>query len=248
MKVSIITVAYNSESTIEDTIQSVINQSYADIEYIIVDGQSSDATDTIIKKYKEQISTYVSEPDRGIYDAMNKGVALATGDVIGILNSDDFYMNNDVISDVVAMFDEQVDAVYADLIYVDTMDTNKVKRTWESGYYHSGAFRKGWMPPHPTFFVRKQVYEKYGSYTLELRSAADYEFMLRVIEKHKISIAYLPKTIVKMRIGGESNASFKNRLRANREDKKAWKMNGFKPGLFTFIRKPLSKLKQFVKR
>lgn len=248
MKISIITVAYNSEKTIEDTIKSVVNQSYLNIEYIIVDGASTDGTMEIVNRYSDDITKVVSEKDGGIYDAMNKGVNLATGDVVGILNSDDFYINNDVIQKIVNSFGESTEAVYADLVYVDALNTDKIKRTWESGYYHHGAFKKGWMPPHPTFFVKNEIYKKFGAYSLELRSAADYEFMLRVLHKHKIQVEYLPEVIVKMRMGGESNASLKNRLNANKEDKKAWKMNGLKPGLFTFIRKPISKIQQFIRR
>lgn len=248
MKVSIITVAYNAEKTIEDSIQSVLEQKYDNIEYIIIDGASTDRTLSIVKKYEDRISTIISEKDKGIYDAMNKGVKAATGDIIGILNSDDFYIDSNVITDIVNSFNDSIDGVYADLVYVEGDDTSKIRRKWESGFYHHGAFKKGWMPPHPTFFVRSKVYSDFGHYALNLRSAADYEFMLRVIHKHRIKLNYLQRIIVKMRVGGESNASFKNRLNANKEDKIAWKMNGLQPGRFTFIRKPMSKLTQFIKR
>jgi len=248
MKVSIITVAYNSDQTIEDTIKSVLSQDFSEIEYIIIDGGSTDRTIDIINRYKDKIATIVSEPDQGIYDGMNKGVALATGDIVGILNSDDFYSNNGVISSVVSQFKDGVDAVYADLVYVDQLQTEKIIRKWISGEYVHGAFKKGWMPPHPTLFVKNEIYKNYGSYSLELKSAADYEFMLRVIHKHKINLNYLPEIILQMRAGGVSNASFKNRINANKEDRLAWKMNGLKPGKLTFIRKPLSKIKQFIKK
>lgn len=248
MKISIITVAYNSASTIRDTIDSVLKQTYTDIEYIVVDGLSKDDTVDIVKSYGTKITTFVSEKDKGIYDAMNKGIALATGDVIGILNSDDFYIDEHVIQHIVDSFTPTIDAVYADLVYVDQNNTNKITRKWKSGMYAKGYFFKGWMPPHPTFFVRKEIYEKFGNYSLKLRSAADYELMLRVIHKHQINLAYLPKVIVKMRAGGESNASFSNRLRANKEDRMAWQMNDLKPKMFTFIRKPLSKIMQFVRK
>lgn len=248
MKVSIITVSYNAAATIRDTIESVIAQDYADIEYIIVDGLSKDNTAEIIMEYGSKISRFVSEKDRGLYDAMNKGIGLATGDIIGILNSDDFYANHQVVSKMVALFNTETDGAYADLLYVDPVDTSKVVRTWKSGSYKSGAFVKGWMPPHPTFFVRKAVYEKFGVFTDQLRSAADYELMLRFIHKYNITLAYLPEVTVRMRAGGTSNASLKNRLKANKEDRMAWKMNGLKPGLFTFLRKPLSKVFQFLKR
>jgi len=248
MKVSIVTVAYNAASTIKDTIESVLSQKGIDLEYIIVDGGSKDDTVQIIESFGAKIHKFISEPDKGIYDGMNKGVKMASGDIVGILNSDDFYMDENVLQKVVEKFNAGIDAVYADLVYVDQFDTNKITRTWVSKKYEENAFVRGWMPPHPTFFVRNEIYEKFGCYSLELRSAADYEFMLRVIHKHNIALNYLPEVIVKMRAGGESNASFKNRLRANKEDRMAWKMNSLKPSPFTFIRKPLSKISQFFKK
>lgn len=249
MKVSIITIAYNSEATIEATIRSVISQSYTDIEYIIVDGLSKDATMSIIDKYRPQIAKVISERDNGIYDAMNKGVSLASGDIIGILNSDDFYADSDVIKDVVALFEKtQCDACYADLVYVDRHDEQKILRTWISGEYRPGAFLKGWMPPHPTFFVKADVYKRFGAYNTTLRSSADYEFMLRVSHKHQVKVAYLNRIITKMRAGGQSNVTLKNRLKANREDRMAWRLNGLRPRPWTLILKPLSKLQQFFKR
>jgi len=247
MKVSIITIAYNSAETIEDTITSVVNQNYDNIEYIIVDGGSEDGTIEIIKKYQDKIARFVSEPDKGIYDAMNKGVKMATGELVGILNSDDIYANSQVISDIVSTIGNQ-DSVYADLVYVQRDDTDKVTRKWISGTYEDGQFLKGWMPPHPTFFLKKTVYDQYGIYNLELRSAADYELMLRMLHKHKITTSYLNKIITKMRVGGQSNVTLANRLKANKEDRKAWELNGLEPGMFTLIRKPLSKVKQFLKK
>lgn len=248
-KVSIITVCYNSGNTIEDTLQSVINQSYPNIEYIVIDGVSTDNTLSIINKYKDKITTIVSEKDNGIYDAINKGIRLATGDIIANLNSDDFYIDNNVIADVVATFEkDKTDTLYADLYYVDAIDTNKIVRYWKSKQYKEGLFLKGWMPPHPTFFVKKDVYEKYGLFDLQFKSAADYEIMLRFIHRFKASISYLPKVIVKMRVGGVSNASLKNRIKANKEDRKAWEVNGLKPHAFTLIFKPLSKLLQFIRK
>lgn len=248
MKISIITVSFNSAATIHDTLVSVTTQTYPDIEYIIIDGNSVDGTLEIINRFKDRISIVRSEKDKGIYDAMNKGIALATGEVIGILNSDDFYLDQKVIQKVINAFEHDTDAVYGDLVYVDPINIDKVTRKWLSGKYKEDAFLRGWMPPHPTFFVRKKIYEKFGNYSLELRSAADYEFMLRVIHKHKIKLNYIPEILVKMRAGGTSNASFKNRLKANSEDRKAWQMNQLKPRLFTFIRKPLSKVFQFINR
>ena len=249
MKVSIITISYNVEDTISDTIKSVINQDYENIEYIIVDGASKDKTISIIKSFGFSVSKFISEPDKGIYDAMNKGLALATGDIIGILNADDIYADTNVICKVVNRFQEdKVEGLYADLVYVKRDDTNKITRYWRSGNYSKGKFLKGWMPPHPTFFVKREIYEKYGNFNLDLRSAADYEIMLRFIHKHEIKITYLPCIITKMRVGGQSNVSLKNRIKANKEDREAWKINGLKPGVFTLIRKPLSKVGQFFKR
>jgi glycosyltransferase len=247
LKISIITVSYNSAKTIEQTIQSVLSQRYPNVEYIIIDGASQDETLSIIEKYRDKISIFISEKDSGIYNAMNKGLKLASGDIIGILNSDDFYSDDEVLSDVVKIFEQSnADAVYADLQYVDANNTQKVLRNWKSGKYKQGDFLFGWMPPHPTFFVRKHVYEKYGFFNESLSSAADYELMLRFIHKHKITIEYLPRVIIKMRMGGKSNRSFKNRIKANLEDRKAWKINGLKPYCFTLFLKPLRKLNQFI--
>lgn len=249
MKVSIITITYNSELTLVDTINSVLNQTYQDIEYIIVDGKSTDKTLSIIDSYKEKISKFISEKDKGLYDALNKGISMATGDIIGIIHSDDFYTSNNVIENIVNTFKvNQADAVYADLYYVDKDDTNNIHRKWKSGNYKHGMFLNGWMPPHPTFFVKKSVYEKYGSFNLKLVSAADYELMLRFIHKHQIKLAYLPEFIIKMRVGGKSNVSLKNRIRANNEDRKAWKINGLKPRFYTLYAKPLRKIIQLFKK
>lgn len=249
MKVSIITIAYNSEETIEETIKSVIAQDYPEIEYLIIDGASKDGTMAIVEKYRDQIQVVVSEKDGGIYDAMNKGVERATGDLVGILNSDDIYANPQVISKVVKKIqDENADALYADLVYVDREDTGKVTRRWISGTYKKDQFRKGWMPPHPTFFIKKEWYDQFGLYSTDLKISADYELMLRMVHKNKAKLAYLNEIITKMRVGGESNVSIKNRIQANKEDRLAWKMNDLKPGTFTSIRKPLSKIGQFLKR
>lgn len=249
MKVSIITITYNSESTLIETIDSVLNQTYKDIEYIIVDGASTDDTISIIHSYKDKISKFISEKDKGLYDALNKAINLCTGDVIGIIHSDDFYTDNEVIAKIAKLFkSNQCDAVYADLYYVDKIDTNKIFRKWKSGIYKHGMFLKGWMPPHPTFFVKREIYPKYGLFNLQLKSAADYELMLRFIHKYKIKLAYLPEFIIKMRVGGKSNVSIKNRLRANSEDRKAWKINGLKPHFYTLYAKPLRKIVQLLRK
>lgn len=249
MKVSIITVCYNSSETIESTIQSVLSQTYSNIEYIIVDGQSKDDTLKIVERYKNKISKIISEKDDGIYDAINKGIALATGDIIAILHADDFYPSENVVSLITEAFtSKSVDAVYGDLQYVDRVDVGIIKRNWSSGEYLKENFLKGWMPPHPSFFAKKECYNKYGVFNTTLRSAADYELMLRFLYKHNCSVAYIPKVLVKMRVGGKSNVSIMNRIKANREDKKAWELNGLTPSMFTFIRKPLSKIGQFFNK
>lgn len=244
MKISIITACYNSAATIRDTIESVLAQDYADIEYIIVDGQSSDNTLHIVNQYSPRITKIVSEKDDGIYYALNKGIDLATGDVIGILHADDFYASSTVISSVMKKM-QNADAVYGDLQYVDRANTSKVIRNWKSGEYEDGMFLKGWMPPHPAFFLKTKCYEENGLFNTSFRTAADYELMLRMIHKYKVPIAYIPEVLVKMRVGGVSNVTLKNRIKANREDKRAWIINGLQPGWFTLMRKPLSKLRQY---
>lgn len=246
MKISVITACYNSAATIEDTLRSVCEQDYPDIEYIIVDGESKDDTLAIVEKYRSRITRVESGRDGGIYFALNKGISLATGDVIALLHSDDFYADKSVLRRVAQTFaKENCDSVYGDLHYVDQHDTSRIVRRWQSGPYKPGLFRKGWMPPHPAFFLKRSCYEKYGVFNTTFRTAADYELMLRMLHKHHVSTHYLPETLVKMRMGGASNASFKARVKANREDRRAWTVNGLQPGLLTLIRKPLSKLKQF---
>jgi glycosyltransferase involved in cell wall biosynthesis len=246
MKVSIITATYNSESHLEETILSVINQAYANIEFIVVDGGSTDKTPEIIAKYRQHISCVISEKDNGIYDALNKGLSAASGDIIGFLHSDDFYCHNNVIEHLVQTFQHsEADAVYANLYYVDNNNTNKLIRKWHSGHFKQNSFLYGWMPPHPTFFVRKNVYDRLGYFNLDFKTSADYELMLRFIHKHQIKTAYLDEYIVKMRLGGQSNASLKNRVLANIEDRRAWEVNQLKPLFFTLWLKPIRKITQF---
>lgn len=245
MKISIITVVLDSKHFLRDAIESVISQSYPDIEYIIVDGGSKDGSLGIINSYGNKISKVISEPDKGIYDAMNKGISLATGDVIGFLNSDDFYSNSEVISSVVSKFTSEVDAVYADLDYISSSNKDKVIRKWRSGTFNNRLFYNGWMPPHPTFFARREVYQKFGGYNTTLHYSSDYELMLRFIVKHGIRLSYLPEVIIKMRVGGHSNRTFLSRLKAHLEDRTVWKLNGLKPHLLTLWLKPVQKILQY---
>ena len=245
MKISIITVCFNAEDTISDTIQSVLSQDYEDVEYIIVDGKSTDRTLKIIQSKQKRIKL-ISEKDQGIYDAMNKGINIASGDVIGILNADDVYKNKQVLSEVMNAFKNNVSIVYGDIEYVNN-DLSRVVRKWKAGIFRPGKFKWGWMPPHPGFFMKKSCYQRYGFFNLNLSTSADYELMLRMLEVHHLSCNYIPKTITSMRVGGASNSSLKNRLIANRNDKKAWTIHPINPFWFTFILKPLRKLPQFFK-
>jgi glycosyltransferase involved in cell wall biosynthesis len=246
-KISIITAVYNGGKTLPQAIESVLSQTYPFIEYIIIDGNSTDHTQSIIRSYEGRISRWISEPDQGIYDAMNKGLKMATGDIIGILNSDDFYQNDRVIERIVAVFDkEKPDALYGDLMYVDAENTNKVVRYWKANSYRPNSFLLGWMPPHPTFFVRRELYARYGLFNPQFRCSADYELMLRLIHKNKIRLAYLPELIVNMRTGGVSNQSVQSRLLANREDCLAWKLNNLRPAFYTLWLKPFRKLFQYL--
>jgi glycosyltransferase involved in cell wall biosynthesis len=249
MKVTIITVAFNSAETIRDTIDSVRSQSHPDIEYIVIDGASTDATLAIIQENEDVITTYRSEPDKGLYDAMNKGIALATGDVIGILNSDDVYQDTEVISKVAEEFSNYpIDCVYGDLVYVDAAEMTKVKRYWRSGTYFRKAFLNGWMPPHPTFFTKRECYSVFGNYDVSFKTSADYELMLRFLYKNHCTASYLPHILVRMREGGQSNTSIENRIIGNKEDRLAWKKNNLIPRFYTLTMKPIRKLGQFFQR
>ena len=246
MKISLITVTYNSEKYLSECIESVMKQSYKDIEHIIVDGKSTDGTLEIIKKYEGNITKWISETDRGMYDAINKGIAMATGDVIGILNSDDLLVSEDTIETIVKTFKEQkVDSVFGDLEYVDKENTDIVFRAWKGKNYNRNLFKMGWMPGHPTFYIKKSLIEKFGGYENHYFTAADYEFMVRHLFKHNISSYYLPKLIVKMRMGGASNKNLNQRLRANRRDYLAMKHNAIPMPFIVSILKPLIKVHQF---
>jgi glycosyltransferase involved in cell wall biosynthesis len=246
MKVSVITAVYHNQAFIKDAIESVLSQKQVELEYIIVDGGSNDGTVEVVKQYGNRINHFISEPDEGVYFALNKGIALATGDIIALLHSDDFYTHPYVLSQVVEAFSSsKCDAVYSNLYYVRGLNTNKIVRLWDSGEYTPNDFYKGWMPPHPAFFVKRDLYQKFGAFNTSLKSAADYELMLRFIHKQNIRLCYIPKFFVKMRTGGTSNRTLFNRLRANLEDRKAWHINGLKPKWYTLLLKPAIKLRQY---
>ncbi|HBE65519.1 MAG TPA: glycosyl transferase [Rhodopirellula baltica] len=249
MKISAITAVYNRRETIGDAVKSVLSQRNVDLETIVVDGDSSDGTSDIILQFGDQVSKSIREPDTGIYNALNKGLRAATGDVIGFLHADDWLADANVLADVsMLMANPNVDGVYADLEYVDANDQNRVHRRWVSGSYDVRKFRRGWMPPHPTVYFRRELYERFGLFNEDLRTAADYELLVRMMVRHRARMAYLPRVTVKMRVGGASNASLTNRLNANRDDRQAWLINGLKPPIGLRFTKPLRKLPQFLKR
>ena len=250
MKISIITVCYNSEETISDTIQSVLSQDYKDVEYIIVDGKSTDRTLEIIQSIKSRIKL-ISEKDRGIYDAMNKGIAHARGEILGFLNADDIYADDSALQTVAQCFsdDPRLDACYSDLIYVDQFDKSHTVRYWRSSPFVQGSFSRGWCPPHPTFFVRRSVYERFGGFDLSYRFAADNELMMRFLEVHKLRVKYVPDVLVKMRLGGTTNKSWRNVWVQNQEVVRALQSHGLAPNLLhLFMYKLWSRGLQFLRR
>ncbi len=246
MKISLITVCLNAGETIADTIESIRSQSHPDIEHIVVDGGSTDETLSIIAQNRDVVSVLITEPDGGLYDAANKGISAATGEIVGMLNADDFYADDDVLKDVARAVSDGGDAVYGDLHYVDRKNPQTVVRNWVSGSYSRKSFLSGWMPPHPTFFIRKEAYDLHGLFRSDFKSAADYELMLRMLYKHSLEPRYINRVLVKMRMGGKSNSSIANRIRANKEDRRAWTINGLEAAWYTLYLKPLSKLKQFA--
>lgn len=248
-KVSIITVCFNSAKTIRDTIESVLSQDYPDIEYIIIDGGSSDETLAIIKEYVDRIAVIVSEKDRGIYDAMNKGVALASGDIVGMLNSDDIYINEHTVSELMqVMRDAKADSVFADLVIVDPKDLGKVLRYYDSSYFTPNKFRFGWMPAHPTFFVKKSLYDKVGPYSLDYQISADYEMLIRLLWVEKATYVYLPKPVVRMRYGGASTSGLDRNWLLNKEIVKACKANGIYTNMAILALKIPRKLLSLLKK
>jgi glycosyltransferase len=245
MKLSIITAVLNANPFLEECIRSIASQTHEEIEHIVVDGGSTDGTIDIIRAHESSIARWVSRRDDGMYDALNAGIAMATGDVIGFLHADDLYAHDRVLDHVAsAMIETGADSCYGDLIYVDRCDASRVVRHWKSGPFRRGKFKKGWMPPHPTFFVKKTVYRKYGGFNTAFRISADYELMLRFLEKYSISTTYIPEVLVKMRWGGISNGSLPNILLKTSEDFKAWRQNDLGRNFLTIPLKNIGKLPQ----
>ena len=246
VKISIITAVYNRARTIGDAIDSVLGQVGCEIEHIVVDGLSKDGTEDVVRGYGNRITKYIREKDSGIYDALNKGVAAASGDVVGFLHADDVLAGPDVGRSIAEPFQNStVDAVCGDLQYVDADNTEKVIRNWKAGPYDRSKFLYGWMPAHPTFYLRREHYEKFGGYRDDLQIAADYELMLRMLFKNHLMAQSIDKVLVRMRVGGKSNASIANRLVANREDSRAWELNDLKAPMGLRWMKPLRKIGQY---
>lgn len=250
-RISIVTPVYNGAKTIRDTLDSIFGQRYSNLESIVVDGGSSDETVEIVRGYGTQVSRLISERDKGPYDAMSKGIAISKGDIVGILNADDHYCRNDVLELVAGAFsDPSIQACWGDLVYVDREDPSRIIRYWRSGPYRPGLFELGWMPPHPSFFVRRSVYETYGQFNPEFKLAADYELLLRLIARHGISTRHIPEILVRMRVGGLSNRSWKNRLVQNLECHRAGRINGLAMPSFGayLLAKLFTRLPQYIVR
>ena len=248
MKISIITVTFNSEKTLRYTIESVLNQNYDDIEYLIIDGGSTDSTLDIIKCYEPKFEGklhYISEPDKGIYDAMNKGILMATGNVVGFLNSDDLFIDKKVAEDIVSAFDTNTDAIYANLYFVQSTDVNQIVRIWKGSPYVS--FKYGWCPAHPTVYVRREIYQQYGGFDLSFDVSADFELMLRLIEKVHIRTKYLDRYMIRMRMGGESTGNIKNILKGNKNIYKAFCKHGLSVSIFYPVYRLLPKAIDLIK-
>ena len=246
MKISIITVAYNSAATLGDTLKSVSSQTYSEIEHILIDGGSTDGTPDVVSQHGRHLARYVSEPDRGIYDAMNKGLALATGDIVGFLNSDDMFTKPSSLAEIANEFnDSEVDAVYGDIVMVDPLQLNVVRRYWRPGHYKCGACARGWMAPHPTFYVQHKILMSAGGFNLDYSLQADFDLELRLFECMKIRTKYLPSTLVCMRMGGATTGSFRNILRGNIEAAKSARSHGFSGGLRFIASKVIGRIHQY---
>ena len=250
LRMSIITVCFNSVVTIRDTIESVLRQSYSEVEYIIVDGSSNDGTMNVISDFRDRIAVVVSEPDDGIYDAMNKAIRISSGDVIGFINADDFLATDYVLENIAKEFSKaNIDICYGDLCYVREENASTVVRYWKSSEFKIGDFSKGWSPPHPTFYVRRNVFERYGRFDQKYEIAADFELMLRLMEIHKVHSKYIPSVLVKMRLGGTTNKSLINIVKQNREILRALCAHGQKVNPIYFLfHKALFRGKQFFMR
>ncbi len=247
MKITIVTVCRNAADTIADTLESVATQSHDDVEHIVIDGASTDDTLKIVEHYADTLAHVLFESDHGVYDAMNKSLALASGEVVGFLNADDVYMHQDVLAKVSAtMADPAIDACYADLIYVDRAQARRVVRHWISRDYPPGLFEQGWMPAHPTFFVRKSVYARFGGFDLRYRLQADFDLALRLIRIHGIQTRYVPEVWVRMRVGGMSNNSIWNIGRGNLEAYSSCRTNGLNVSPWFIMTKVLSRIPQFT--
>jgi glycosyltransferase involved in cell wall biosynthesis len=247
---TVITVSFNNAATIAQTIESVLAQTWTKLDYWVIDGGSDDGTVEILRSYKDRIR-WISESDEGLYFAMNKGLQRAEGEYVGFLNADDFFAHPRVIAEMVATLKKHPDswAVYGDIAYVDAVNTEKILRYWKSGSYRRSAFKRGWMPPHPAFYLRRDAFVFFQGFNAgEFTSAADYELMLRMLYRNRLSAVYSPGIKVRMRTGGISNRSLSNRIRANREDAKAWEINQLKPAFYTFWLKPLRKIFQYILR
>lgn len=248
MKFSIVTATFNSQNTVADALASVKKQTYKNFEHIIIDGASNDETLSILEKHKYDKLKIFSEKDNGIYDALNKGIEKASGDVIAFLHADDIYANNFCLEKIAKLFNEKnADAIYADLQYVSENDTSRIVRNWKSGEFLPQNIKRGWMPPHPTFFVRSHLYQKFGNFNTSYKIAADYDLMMRFLSKYKITVAYLPEVTIKMRIGGASNKNIKNILVKMKEDLQAMKGNDI-GGVFTLFMKNYTKISQFFNK
>ena len=245
-KISVITAVFNRAQTIEQALDSVRSQTWPEVEHVVIDGASTDGTLEILRAHEDRIDVLVSEQDDGIYHALNKGLARATGEVVGLMHSDDFFANDRVLEKVAAAFaDPAVDGVYADLDYVAKDEPGRIVRHWKSGQYLPRKLAWGWMPPHPTLYLRRSVIEQWGGFDTSFRVAADYDAMLRYLAKGGIRLAYIPEVLIKMRVGGESNRSLTHIMRKSREDHRALRKNGV--GSFgTLILKNVSKIGQFL--
>jgi len=247
--VSVITVCFNSASTIRDTINSVLEQDYPCIEYLVIDGASTDGTVEIVKDFGDKISNIISEPDDGIYDAMNKGIEVATGDVVCMLNSDDTYASSSSVRNLVeCMESEGTDTVFADLVITAPLDTGHILRYCDASRFNLSRFRFGWMPPHPTFLAKRELYKNWGYYSLKYKIASDYEMMVRLLYKARVSYAYLPKVVVKMRAGGISTAGFRSSWVLNKEIVDACRVNGLKTNIFNVLLKIPEKILEYFRK